>query len=302
MSFQGRLLVLGGTGLLGQALARLLGPGRVVLTGNQRRTPGIVVFDALADDPGRLIDDQGPFAAVALMFGITSPDACARKPDAARRLNVGAMEQAILACEARRLPIVFTSSEVVFDGRRGCYGEEDRPAPLMLYGRQKLEVEERLARCTAPAIIARCARVLGTRPGDGTLATGFLERMLRGERLEAAIDQRFSPILDDDAAAALVALLVREATGIFHLGGPEAVSRFDIASRCHRWLVDRNLMVPALPVPRRMREFATLEPRPRDVSLRIDRLVAATGIMPAGLDTIISRCWERRRAADGMAE
>lgn len=300
----GRLLVLGGSGIIGRALARRLGPERVVLTGRTRTGPGMLPFDAATDDAGRLIDGLGPLDAVVLMFGITSPDACASDPEAAHRINVEAMERAVLACASRGVPVAFLSSEVVFDGRRGNYREDDRPAPLMLYGRQKLAVEEIIAReAEGPhrlrAVIARCARVVGARPGDGTLVTDLLERLARGETLRVAADQRFSPILDDDAADVLAVLLEQRLTGIVHLAGPEAVSRLEIAERCRRRLLDAAPDGHGHPGTGRieagkMRDFPTLEPRPQDVSLDIGRQTEWTAIAPAGLDEIVERCWKRQ--------
>ncbi|MBF5093543.1 sugar nucleotide-binding protein [Azospirillum sp. INR13] len=295
-----RLLVLGGSGIIGRALARRLGPERVVLTGRSRTGSGVLPFDAATDDAGRLIDGLGPLDAVVLMFGITSPDACARDPEAAHQINVEAMERAVLACASRGVPVAFLSSEVVFDGRRGNYREDDRPAPLMLYGRQKLAVEEIIAReAEGPhrlkAVIARCARVVGTRPGDGTLVTDLLERLARGETLRVAADQRFSPILDDDAADALATLLNRGRTGIVHLAGPEAAGRLEIAERCRRRLRDTAdggqspLEIGRIEATR-MRDFPTLEPRPQDVSLSIRRLTEFTELALVGINEMIERC------------
>lgn len=293
-----RVLLLGGTGILGRALVDALGPQRCVVTGHRRLGPGIVGFDALLDDPGRLMDDLGPLKAVFLMFGMTSPDACARQPEVASRLNVQAMGQAIQAAVARNLRPIFLSSEVVYDGEWGGYREDARPAPLMLYGRQKLETEALLEATGAPILIVRCARVVGAQPGDGTLVTDLLERLRRGETVGVATDQRFSPILDVDAATALRLMLEREATGIVNLGGREAVTRFEIAQRCHARLAALGIPGLGSVQPNRMRDFPTPEPRPRDVSLNIDKLVSITKWRPANVEEIIDACLKGGRFAN----
>ncbi|WP_044561935.1 sugar nucleotide-binding protein [Azospirillum sp. B4] len=289
----GRILVLGGTGILGQALARRLGPGRCVVTGRTRQA-GVVPFNALTDDVEPVIDSAGALDGVFLMMGLTAPDACAARPEEARRLNVDAMRRAVAACEARQLPIVFLSSEVVYNGLQGLYRETDPPAPLMLYGILKLEAEAIVAAARTRAVVARCARVLGSTPGDGTVVTDLLARLRRGETIRVAADQRFSPILDDDAANLLLGLLRSGADGIFHVGGPSALSRLEIAQKCHRWLSEHGLGHPQATVqPALMRDFPTAEARPRDVSLRIDRLTSVVGLVPTGIDGIITACGAR---------
>lgn len=298
----GRILILGGSGVIGRALFRCLGPARVILTACRRSDAATIRFDALLDDPGRLIDSQGPLEGVFLMFGVTAPDDCARRPDDARRLNVEAMIRAIEACEIRGLPIVFTSSEVVFDGARGDYGEEDATGPLMLYGRQKLMIEARLSAYRGRAVIARVARVAGAQPNGDALIGSVFNGLLRGDIVPAAVDQRFSPILDDDAARALAALLERKASGVFHVAGPEAVSRLDVAERCRSFLQERGVRTLGRIEARRLADFPTLEPRPRDVSLCIDRMIAVTGHKPANLNAILAAIWERRaERADAAA-
>ncbi|MBB6252275.1 sugar nucleotide-binding protein [Nitrospirillum iridis] len=291
----GRILVLGGTGILGQALTRRLGPDRCITTGRHRRFAGTVPFDALTEAVEPVIDGAGGLDGVFLMMGLTSPDICAARPQDAWQLNVEAVHRAVQACTARGLPIVFLSSEVVYDGQQGAYRETDAPAPLLTYGRLKLEAEAIVAAARTRTVIARCARVLGSTPGDGTLVTDLMARLRRGETVHVAADQRFSPLLDDDAASLLLGLLQTKANGIFHLAGPDGLSRLEIAEKSRRWLEKHR---PAWPLgkvqPALMRDFPTLEPRPRDVSLRIDRLTAAVSMVPTDIDGIVAACGMRQ--------
>ena len=64
---------------------------------------------------------------------------------------------AAVAEAARGLRLVHLSSDIVFDGTRGRYREEDAPAPVNAYGRSKAEAERLV--CRAPSSERRsCAR------------------------------------------------------------------------------------------------------------------------------------------------
>ena len=65
---------------------------------------------------------------------------CEQDPESARRINVEVT--AHLAQLSRHIPFVFLSSGEVFDGRTGWYGETDKPNPINVYGRTKMEAEQ----------------------------------------------------------------------------------------------------------------------------------------------------------------
>ena len=60
----------------------------------------------------------------------------------AHQVNVVSIKDIIKNAGLRGAKIVFPSSENIFDGRHFGYNEEDTPAPLTIYGKQKVAVEE----------------------------------------------------------------------------------------------------------------------------------------------------------------
>src|SRR5262249_19700295 len=85
---------------------------------------------------------------------------CQRDPDLAYRINTrGSALLAELASEAgARLLLV--STDLVFDGERGGYREEDAPSPLSVYGRSKADAEA--AVLAAPrTVVARVGLLYG---------------------------------------------------------------------------------------------------------------------------------------------
>lgn len=136
--------------------------------------------------------------------------------------EVNADGSAALAEAARGLRFVHLSSDVIFDGTRGRYREEDEPAPVNSYGRSKAEAERRvLALHDAPTVARTSLLYGGVEPGSQ-------ERLaLEGTRF--FVDELRSPVHVGDLADALLELLTLDVAGPLHLGGADDVSRYDFA-------------------------------------------------------------------------
>jgi dTDP-4-dehydrorhamnose reductase len=129
---------------------------------------------------------------------------------------------AVAAAAARGARLVHLSTDLVFDGTRGRYREDDAVRPVGSYGRSKAEAERRVADIHPEATLARTSLIYGgAEPGpqEGLAATGT----------RFFVDEIRSPVQVGDLASALLDLLERDVAGPLHLGGADDVSRFDFA-------------------------------------------------------------------------
>ena len=135
--------------------------------------------------------------------------------------NVDGSESVALAA-ARQRRLIHVVTDLVFDGRRGRYREEDTPVPVNSLRRSKAEAERRVAAAHPAATIARTSLLYGgAEPGPQ-------ERLAR-EGSTFFVDEIRSPVRVGDLAEALLELLPLELPGPLHLGGEDDVSRFDFA-------------------------------------------------------------------------
>ena len=190
--------------------------------------------------------DLSDFAAVARAFHADSPalvihcaalsksPACQANPALARRLNVEATE--CLAELAAEIPLIFLSTDLVFDGRKGNYTEADAPNPLSVYAATKLAAEAVVLRNPRHAVV-RTSLNGGVSPtGD----RGFNEEMCRawraGQILNLFTDEFRSPLPAEVTARAVWELAAQSVSGIFHVAGSARMSRWEIgqclAARC----------------------------------------------------------------------
>jgi dTDP-4-dehydrorhamnose reductase len=268
-----RLLVTGASGQLGAYLLREAS-ARGAAVSAWSGTRGGDLFGV----PLRPVDLTDR-AAVAAAFREARPDAvihcaaissiarCHREPALAEAINVeGTRLLAELANEARAR-LVYVSTDLVFDGERGGYAEEDALAPLSVYGRTKALAEGAVRTCPG-GLVVRVSLLFGP---TLTGRPSFFDEQLAAlrERRPCTLfgDEWRTPISLVTAARALIALAESDRAGVLHLGGPERMSRLEMGRRLAAFLgADASVIVPA-----RREEVAAPEPRPRDTSLDSSR-------------------------------
>jgi dTDP-4-dehydrorhamnose reductase len=265
-----KLLVTGASGLLGAHVARQA-TGRFDTLGIYQsfRPPGV---------PGRLESlDLADAAAVRSRLDEFRPDLivhCAaladaeraqREPDLARRLNVDTT--ATLAQAARRLgaKLLFVSTDLVFDGRKGApYVEDDPPCPLSLYGQTKLDAERIVRAGCDTWVVARTSLIVGPSPrGNRGLDEKLGLALREGRAVKLFVDEFRCPVTAGDLAAAMLELAESPHTGVFHLVGSERLSRHEIGMRLARHFGWPTATIEA----KSTREAPMNPPRPADLVL-----------------------------------
>ena len=156
---------------------------------------------------------------------------------------------------------IYVSTDAVFDGESGPYGEEDVPTPIWEYGRVKRQAE--VAVLTAGGTVVRNSLVYGFDPLDPR--TEELKEGLESGNFEYPYfeDEIRCPIHVEDLCGALMELgeMGQDAPQILHVAGPEVVTRYDFAVRLARRMGYDPERVPK----GRLSEAGTV--RPRDLTL-----------------------------------
>ena len=269
-------LLLGASGILGSELVALSGTAHVVATHLARAKPWSVHFDATTTDVSTLwANKSAPPRAAVVMLGVTAIDACARDPAATALVNVqGAIRVIDRLLECGVVP-VFVSSDGVFDGSRSWWSEEDQPTPILEYGRQKCAVERHLA-CRDQGIVVRLPKLIEDGPADRGFLPGWIQALGQPQAMLCATDQYFTPASARDAAAAILGLVDSGARGVFHVAGPQRLSRREllahVADEYSRFARPQAPIIDCL-----LGDVPVFERRPLDTSMRSSRLAALAG-------------------------
>lgn len=276
------LLLTGAGGFLGRRfLEGLTGSWKVVSASRTASGPDSAALD-LAEPASiaRVFDAVRP-AAVVHCGAIADPDEAERDPARARKINVDSVRALARLCGGARSRLVHLSTDLVFDGEKGGYDEDDAPRPLSVYGRGKLESEEAALTLCPGTVILRVSSCYGRPLGGRTCFVDHLQASLSaGKTVPGFIDQwRTSTNADQLPEVVLRALADPGLEGVFHWGGADRASRYETAlAFCRAMGFDEKLVVPGSAADKKF-----LAPRPRDVSLDSSRLAAILGMAPTGL-------------------
>ena len=290
----GKALIFGIRGLVGQALAgeaRRL--GQTVVGTSRCPSEGLWTADFLQPQTlGVLLRDLRPeavFLAVNYPGGVNRVEAEAGE---ARVLHLLATQAIGAYCAEREIPLVFYSTDYVFDGQNPPYREEDPVHPLNRYGALKREAEVWIQEHCPRHLILRTTNVFGWDPQSPT--PNFLMRLLPRLQAGTAVGVpsylKGNPTLAGDLARGCWELLEQEAWGLYHLVGSGHVDRYTWARSFARrfgfpeHLIEEQAVPPSGGVP-----------RPLDSNLSIDRIRPLLSFEPAGVEEGLERLWQASR-------
>ncbi len=271
-----RALVIGASGQVGGAIYDALVATGHDVTGTWRAVeyPEFVKLDlAEADELARVVAEAAP-EAIFCAAGATWVDGCEDDPGWARAANVTG--PLAVADAAPGVPFVFFSTDYVFDGEAGPYGESAAANPLNVYGQSKLDGERALLKAhPASAIVIRTCGVFGPERQGKNFVYQLWNRLSAGERMWCPSDQYASPAWAPDLAATAIALAERGESGVFHCGGPDFLNREEFARLgCEVLGLDASLLDP-----KRTVDLDQRAARPLKGGLRNERL-QSIGLAP----------------------
>lgn len=263
-----RIIVTGASGFIGKCFMKTLAHHETVGLCFSHPKPGLIRLD-LRDKR----EVQAFFAnyrpdAVIHCAAKPTVDWCEQNPEAARALNVEPTITLADECARLNATLAFVSTDYVFDGADGPYKESDRTNPINVYGKLKLEAEDEIQKRLDRYVIARTTNVYGFDLESKNFLMGILPRMASDEQIVVAQDQIGTPTLVTDFCGAIEELLREDATGVFHVAGPDVVNRVEWArAAAQRFEINPDLIVGAV-----TKALGQPAPRPLKAGLISERL------------------------------
>lgn len=133
-------------------------------------------------------------------------------------------------CKAR---MVYLSTDYVFDGKEGPYKEEDAINPISVYGRHKLDAEQKVLAEVNGALVLRVTNIYGDEARGKNFVARIVQQCKDGAALKLKLpyDQFASPTNAFDIARAMFLLLRDNKAGVYHIGGTDYMNRVSLALR-----------------------------------------------------------------------
>lgn len=249
------ILLLGGHGMLGTALARRLGHEVVA--------PRHTELDVL--DADALVAAARGASLVVNAAAYTNVDAAEDAPDAAFAINAVGAGNAAAAAAAAGARFAHVSTDYVFDGRSSQPYPEDAPhSPLGVYGASKAEGETAVLARHPGAWIVRTAWLYG---GGLGFPRAILARAAELSAIDVVDDQFGQPTWTQDVADLIATLVAHDATpGILHATNAGRTSWYGFA----RAIFEELGLDPKRVRPTDSASFARKAPRPANSTLGHD--------------------------------
>lgn len=269
------LLITGGTGNLGSHLVRLavkLGKWDEVHATYHALNPNFhKIFWHFTDARNPIAPTLNRVKPTCIIhtMALSSPDECEKRKLDAWQINVKATSEIITYANANPVRLIYTSSDLVFDGEKGNYSEEDNARPLNFYGDTKLEVENEIREnyLTKNYVVARIGLQFGFNLNQRLNFFDAIYNSLRNQTPVKLFEDQFRSMMNiNNASECLLELATNEYQGMIHLAGPERISRHEFGLRLayHLKLSDAAI------IKTKMTEMPTFSKRPKDVSLNIN--------------------------------
>jgi dTDP-4-dehydrorhamnose reductase len=291
-----KILVTGASGLLGLNLS-LMQIGTHTIIGVDRSKLAGTPFEIIKAEltqPGlfsRLIDTVRPDAIIHTAAN-ANVDSCESDPEGARLLNAELPGELALSVARQGIRFTHISTDAVFDGTKtGIYTEADTPNPLGVYAQTKLEGERNVLSANPQAIVARVNFFGWSLSGTRSLSEFFFNKLSAGEHCNGFTDVYFCPLFVGDLAETLVRMLDKGLSGLYHVIGSEALSKYDFGQRIARQFgFDESLVIP-----KSVEESGLKARRSHNLKLSVHKLSTDLGAEIPGVSTGISRFYAQHQ-------
>ncbi|HEY5726545.1 MAG TPA: SDR family oxidoreductase [Methylomirabilota bacterium] len=202
---------------------------------------------------------------------ISHVDYCEEHPDETFALNRDAPLFLGRMAQRAGAAFVFYSSDYVFDGLAGPFGEEDEPRPLNVYGRSKLEAERAILAAIPRALVLRTSVVYGPEHQQKNFVYQIVRACREGRPFRPAVDQHASPTYGPDLASASVEACEKGLTGLYHMAGADTLDRWAFSRLIvETFELDGSHLTPAITA-----ELTQKAARPLKGGLRVGKAQAA---------------------------
>ncbi len=280
-----KILITGANGLLGQKTVQTFAnetTHELILTDVQESaedTHGFVYFPldiTKKEDVKESVRKYTPDIIINTA-AYTNVDGCETEKVQSWRVNVDAVKHFIIASRINSSKIIHISTDYVFDGKIGNYDESSKPNPLSYYGKGKLASENALITSGVTHAIIRTMIIYGTGKNLRlNFALWLIEKLKNKEPVNIVNDQFGQPTIVDDLALALLMIVNRDKTGLFHVSGSEYISRYEFALKLAEVFgFDKRLVLPI-----KTSELNQAAPRPMNSSFILLKAETELGLKP----------------------
>jgi dTDP-4-dehydrorhamnose reductase len=281
-----RFLITGGSGFVGWNLCHFLKSRHEVTAGFYRHPvtiEGCRHLELDVTNRSQVLDAVRCAAPAVIIHAaaLSTPDACEVNKSLTAEINITGTLNMLEAARQCNCRLVYVSTDLVFDGESGNYSEASAPRPVNYYGWSKLEAEQLCLQSAVDVLIVRITLQYGWGNSRHASFCDWLMKSIReGNPVNLFTDQyRTMTYVMDTARGLELAALTGTSREIYHLTGPERISRYAFGCRfASAFNLPLNLLIKSL-----MSDVPAAAARPGDVSLNGDKFLCCFNYQPRGI-------------------
>jgi len=274
-----RVLVTGGSGLLGRTLIKeLIANGYEVLgLAFSRVSNGLIKCDLNDGSAVEQVFDKFKPALVVHAAAQRAPDQFDSDRDASFKLNVDASRSLAEQCTSRSIDLIHISTDYVFDGKSPPYSENDLVSPVNAYGLSKADAEAAVAKASnGNAVILRVPVMYGDETKLGESAVSALMATLldkSGQQRKVSSYELRRPSSTEDISCIITQLVSKKLAspgdirGVYQWSGKEELTKYDMVK-----IMAEVFNLPMDHIVEDATEGSGPVARPRDVTMSTTRL------------------------------
>lgn len=260
-----KILIIGASGFLGTKLNDILGKKHGIAgTAAPEEKTEFAPLDIRDKNKVRDYIREVRPEVVVHTAAMKDPDICEQKKEEAEAINHLGARNVVEGCREGGAKLIYISTDYVFDGKKGNYKEVDPCNPINHYGWTKLKAEEDVS-TLENGIIFRFDLLYGYNGKNKN--NGLFSQIVSGKKIEMNFDQKRQPLLIDDVASAIEDLLEKKEKGIFHLAGPDNISKYELGLALEKIVRQDSLLVP-------IAEKEQIARRPKNASIDVSKALS----------------------------
>lgn len=236
-----RILITGGTGLLGSALIRNKPANLDVFATfyNNKKSVAtteveFIYLDIRSKRDVKLVLDEIRPDVIIHAAAKSSPDYCEENKKDAWQTNVIGTRNILELSKKKKIKVIFMSSNQVFSGTNPPYTEKSLRDPVNYYGKTKVKSEDDIAKNKENACTVRLMTMYGWANPEGTKNTAVwvLDMLNKHEKIKVVDDIYNNFLYVDDAAKIIWNIAMMENYPLLvQLAGRTIASRYEFAKK-----------------------------------------------------------------------
>jgi dTDP-4-dehydrorhamnose reductase len=273
------LLFIGASGLIGTSfLDRYKKKYNIVYTHNKNRFKKSIKFDVKKNKISYLMKKCNPLNTVIYAPSISNHSNVFKNQKISNLINVKCNINQLKQLRGLKCKLIFLSTQMVYNGKKGYYKETDLTKPILLYAKQKLEIENYIKNNINNYLILRLSKVIGIKKDKKDPINNFIKQIKKDNSYKLATDQYSNFLYIDDLIKILEIGIEKNITGIFNVGGNLRASRFDFYTQ----ILKQNKIKKFNHKIKKceMDDLNFQEKQPKDTSLNINKLKKIFGYTP----------------------